>query len=49
LRKLVAPGELNLGKRARDSNPTHPSIRLAERVRRDPRVLVDLLLSTLSD
>ncbi len=49
LRKLVAPGELDLGKRARSSNPTHPSLRAAERVRRDPRVLVDLLLSPLSD
>ncbi len=49
LRKLVAPGELDLGKRARNSNPTHPSVRPAERVRRDPRVLVDLLLSPLSD
>jgi predicted glycosyltransferase len=49
LRKLVAPGELDLNKRARNSNPTHPSLRPAERVRRDPRVLVDLLLSPLSD
>jgi predicted glycosyltransferase len=49
LRKLVQPEELNLGKRARDSNPTHPSLRRAERVRRDPRVLVDLLLSPPSD
>jgi uncharacterized protein len=49
LRKLVAPGELDLAKRARSSHPTHPAVRPAERVRRDPRVLVDLLLSPLSD
>jgi predicted glycosyltransferase len=53
LRKLVKPDELDLGKRTPDSNPihrsTHTSTGPAKRVRRDPRVLVDLLLSPLSD
>jgi uncharacterized protein len=39
LRKLERPDELDLGRRATGAN--------AERVRRDPRVLVDLLLSPL--
>jgi uncharacterized protein len=54
LRKLQAPEELDLGKRAPDSNPTRPSAGPVEdptgparRTRRDPRVLVDLLLSPL--
>jgi hypothetical protein len=47
LRKLERPEDLDLGKRARDPIPTHPSLRPAERVRRDPKVLVDLLLSPL--
>ena len=54
LRKLQAPEELDLGKRTPDSNPTRPSpgpvedpTGRARRVRRDPRVLVDLLLSPL--
>ena len=57
LRKLQAPEELDLGKRRTpDSNPTGPSAGPVEdpsgparRTRRDPRVLVDLLLSPLGD
>jgi uncharacterized protein len=53
LRKLREPGELDLGKRGRDPPPTNrsasPSIAPAPRTRRDPKVLVDLLLSPLSD
>jgi len=40
LRKLAAPDELDLGKRGRG--------RAEERVRRDPRTLLDLLLSPLA-
>jgi predicted glycosyltransferase len=51
LRKLEQPDELDLRKRTPDSRPilrsTQTSIEPAERVRRDPRVLVDLLLSPL--
>ena len=47
LRKLERPQDLDLGKRARGPVPTDPSLRPAERVRRDPQVLVDLLLSPL--
>ena len=47
LRKLKRPEDLDLGKRARDAIPTDPSLFPAERVRRDPQVLVDLLLSPL--
>jgi predicted glycosyltransferase len=51
LRKLEQPDELDLSKRKPDSRPilrsTQTSIEPAERVRRDPRVLVDLLLSPL--
>jgi len=49
LRKLREPEELDLSKRAREQTPTHPLTGPAKRVRRDPRVLVDLLLSPLSD
>jgi uncharacterized protein len=53
LRKLAQPEELDLGKRTTDSSPAHRSIQTstdpAKRVRRDPRVLVDLLLSPLGD
>jgi uncharacterized protein len=53
LRKLHEPGELDLGKRGRDPIPTDrsasPSPAPAPRARRDPKVLVDLLLSPLSD
>jgi uncharacterized protein len=51
LRKLEQPDELDLSKRTPDSRPilrsTQTSIAPAERVRRDPTVLVDLLLSPL--
>jgi uncharacterized protein len=53
LLKLAQPEELDLGKRTTDSNPSHRSIQTStdpsQRVRRDPRVLVDLLLSPLGD
>ena len=49
LRKLGVTEELDLGKRALDWNPTHPSANPTTRVRRDPKVLVDLLLSPLRD
>jgi uncharacterized protein len=49
LRKLREPEELDLSKRAREQTLTHPFTGSAKRVRRDPRVLVDLLLSPLSD
>jgi uncharacterized protein len=53
LRKLREPAELDLGKRSRDPIPTHrsasPSSTPSTRTRRDPTVLVDLLLSPLSD
>jgi hypothetical protein len=42
LRKLRAAEELELGPRARDSAQADPG---SLRVRRDPRVLVDLLVS----
>jgi uncharacterized protein len=48
LRKLQAPDELDLGKRSRASvDPSED--RAAGRIRRDPRVLVELLLSSLGD
>ena len=49
LRKLREPEELDLSKRAREPISIHPFTGHAKRVRRDPRVLVDLLLSPLSD
>jgi predicted glycosyltransferase len=53
LRKLGELEELDLGKRAGASIATHPStdpsIASSLRTRRDPKVLVDLLLSPLSD
>jgi hypothetical protein len=53
LRKLAQPEELDLGKRTPGSNPTYRPTQTskspAKRVRRDPRVLVDLLLSPLGD
>jgi uncharacterized protein len=49
LRKLEEPEALDLGKRAGGPSPTHPSGGSTERTRRDPRVLVDLLLSPLGD
>ena len=53
LRKLSEPDELDLSRRARDANPGQPSSGLSAfavgRVRRDPRVLVELLLSPLSN
>jgi predicted glycosyltransferase len=49
LRKLREPEELDLSKRAREQIPTHPFTGPTKRVRRDPRVLVDLLLSPPSD
>ncbi|HEY5044794.1 MAG TPA: DUF354 domain-containing protein [Solirubrobacteraceae bacterium] len=53
LRKLEGPEELDLGKRATDvrlaDRSTDAPTGAAERVRRDPGVLVDLLLSPLSD
>jgi uncharacterized protein len=45
LKKLREPEELDLGRRAPSSASTHP----ASRTRRDPKVLVDLLLSPLGD
>jgi predicted glycosyltransferase len=55
LRKLAQPEELDLGKRTPDRTPdpnptyrpTQTSKSPAKRVRRDPKVLVDLLLSPL--
>jgi uncharacterized protein len=61
LRKLQAPEELDLGKRAAGlivagqpdaqlpGRSIDPSARADGRTRRDPRVLVELLLSPLSD
>jgi len=49
LRKLREPEELDLSKRAGEQIPTHPFTGPTKRVRRDPRVLVDLLLSPPSD
>jgi uncharacterized protein len=53
LRKLGQPEELDLGKRAPAANPGNPSpgpsADPSQRVRRDPRVLVDLLLSPLGN
>jgi uncharacterized protein len=53
LRKLEQAQELDLGKRAGAPIPTYPpgapSIASSPRARRDPKVLVDLLLSPLSD
>ena len=53
LRKLSEPDELDLSRLARDANPGQPSPGLSAsavgRVRRDPRVLVELLLSPLSN
>jgi predicted glycosyltransferase len=49
LRKLEEPEALELGKRAGGPSPTHPSAAATRRTRRDPRVLVDLLLSPLGD
>jgi uncharacterized protein len=49
LRKLEAPEELELGPRASDWRPARPASVAPERTRRDPKVLVDLLLSPLGD
>ncbi len=49
LRKLREPEDLDLSRRAREQTLTDPAASPAKRVRRDPRVLVDLLLSPLSD
>jgi uncharacterized protein len=48
LRKLEEPEQLDLGKRPRETDPTGSPSAAPERTRRDPRVLVDLLLSPLS-
>jgi hypothetical protein len=40
MRRLAAPGDLDLSRRARAGAPP--------RVRRDPRVLIELLLSPLA-